>query len=129
VCSLWTVAFPVWGTSVLILWVLPFLLPAASRRHSRSTSALSTAETVGQSDRFGLGQAGRIPGSVNAMRVLSTSTDLEAAVADALVRVAVCAVSLTYSATVFSVLPENRLQIRVLNHPGHSVKLCKYWVN
>ncbi|XP_070437189.1 CLIP-associating protein 1 isoform X44 [Equus przewalskii] len=35
-------------------------------------------------DRFGLGQAGRIPGSVNAMRVLSTSTDLEAAVADAL---------------------------------------------
>ncbi|XP_051694593.1 CLIP-associating protein 1 isoform X29 [Oryctolagus cuniculus] len=35
-------------------------------------------------DRFGLGQTGRIPGSVNAMRVLSTSTDLEAAVADAL---------------------------------------------
>ncbi|XP_075843823.1 CLIP-associating protein 1 isoform X45 [Microtus pennsylvanicus] len=35
-------------------------------------------------DRFGLGQSGRIPGSVNAMRVLSTSTDLEAAVADAL---------------------------------------------
>nr|XP_060481368.1 CLIP-associating protein 1 isoform X29 [Panthera onca] len=58
--------------------------PLASRRHSRSTSALSTAESVGQSDRFGLGQAGRIPGSVNAMRVLSTSTDLEAAVADAL---------------------------------------------
>nr|XP_054405171.1 CLIP-associating protein 1 isoform X3 [Pongo abelii] len=58
--------------------------PLASRRHSRSTSALSTAESVGQSDRFGLGQPGRIPGSVNAMRVLSTSTDLEAAVADAL---------------------------------------------
>ncbi|XP_066201798.1 CLIP-associating protein 1 isoform X25 [Saccopteryx leptura] len=58
--------------------------PLASRRHSRSTSALSTAESVGQSDRFGLSQAGRIPGSVNAMRVLSTSTDLEAAVADAL---------------------------------------------
>ncbi|XP_036278191.1 CLIP-associating protein 1 isoform X20 [Pipistrellus kuhlii] len=58
--------------------------PLASRRHSRSTSALSTADSVGQSDRFGLGQAGRIPGSVNAMRVLSTSTDLEAAVADAL---------------------------------------------
>nr|XP_033800278.1 CLIP-associating protein 1 isoform X9 [Geotrypetes seraphini] len=35
-------------------------------------------------DRFGLGQSGRIPGSVNAMRVLSTSTDLETAVADAL---------------------------------------------
>ncbi|XP_027418715.1 CLIP-associating protein 1 isoform X18 [Bos indicus x Bos taurus] len=58
--------------------------PLASRRHSRSTSALATADSVGQSDRFGLGQAGRIPGSVNAMRVLSTSTDLEAAVADAL---------------------------------------------
>ncbi|XP_060227622.1 CLIP-associating protein 1 [Meriones unguiculatus] len=58
--------------------------PLASRRHSRSTSALSTADSVGQSDRFGLGQSGRIPGSVNAMRVLSTSTDLEAAVADAL---------------------------------------------
>lgn len=46
---LWTVAFSVLGTSMLTLWVLPFLLPAASRRHSRSTSALSTAESVGQS--------------------------------------------------------------------------------
>ncbi|XP_069472832.1 CLIP-associating protein 1 isoform X31 [Ambystoma mexicanum] len=35
-------------------------------------------------DRFGLGQPGRVPASMNAMRVLSTSTDLEAAVADAL---------------------------------------------
>ncbi|XP_054065872.1 CLIP-associating protein 1 isoform X1 [Rissa tridactyla] len=35
-------------------------------------------------DRFGLGQPGRMPASVNTMRVLSTSTDLEAAVADAL---------------------------------------------
>uniref|UniRef100_A0A8C4WSF3 Cytoplasmic linker associated protein 1 n=1 Tax=Gopherus evgoodei TaxID=1825980 RepID=A0A8C4WSF3_9SAUR len=60
--------------------------PLASRRHSRSTSALSTADSVGQSDRFGLGQPGRMPASVNAMRVLSSSTDLEAAVADALVR-------------------------------------------
>ncbi|NXY69237.1 CLAP1 protein, partial [Glareola pratincola] len=58
--------------------------PLASRRHSRSTSALSTADSVGQSDRFGLGQQGRMPASVNTMRVLSTSTDLEAAVADAL---------------------------------------------
>ncbi|XP_038277011.1 CLIP-associating protein 1 isoform X7 [Dermochelys coriacea] len=58
--------------------------PLASRRHSRSTSALSTADSVGQSDRFGLGQPGRMPASVNAMRVLSSSTDLEAAVADAL---------------------------------------------
>ncbi|XP_076797136.1 CLIP-associating protein 1 isoform X22 [Arvicanthis niloticus] len=62
----------------------PNRIGLASRRHSRSTSALSTAESVGQSDRFGLGQSGRVPGAVNAMRVLSTSTDLEAAVADAL---------------------------------------------
>uniref|UniRef100_A0A7M4DZ04 Cytoplasmic linker associated protein 1 n=1 Tax=Crocodylus porosus TaxID=8502 RepID=A0A7M4DZ04_CROPO len=62
----------------------PNRIGLASRRHSRSTSALSTAESVGQSDRFGLGQPGRLPASVNAMRVLSTSTDLEAAVADAL---------------------------------------------
>uniref|UniRef100_A0A8C3VF96 Cytoplasmic linker associated protein 1 n=1 Tax=Catharus ustulatus TaxID=91951 RepID=A0A8C3VF96_CATUS len=54
--------------------------PLASRRHSRSTSALSTADSVGQSGE----QPGRMPASVNAMRVLSTSTDLEAAVADAL---------------------------------------------
>ncbi|XP_073503607.1 CLIP-associating protein 1 [Phyllobates terribilis] len=58
--------------------------PLASRRHSRSTSALSTSESVGQSDRYGIGQSGRIPSTVNAMRVLSSSTDLEAAVADAL---------------------------------------------
>ncbi|XP_015490119.1 CLIP-associating protein 1 isoform X10 [Parus major] len=62
----------------------PNRIGLASRRHSRSTSALSTADSVGQSDRFGLGQPGRMPASVNAMRVLSTSTDLEAAVADAL---------------------------------------------
>ncbi|XP_041433723.1 CLIP-associating protein 1-B isoform X18 [Xenopus laevis] len=55
--------------------------PLASRRHSRSTSALSTSDSVGQSDRFGISQPGRIP---SAMRVLSSSTDLEAAVADAL---------------------------------------------
>uniref|UniRef100_A0A8D0C0Q7 Cytoplasmic linker associated protein 1 n=1 Tax=Salvator merianae TaxID=96440 RepID=A0A8D0C0Q7_SALMN len=62
----------------------PNRIGLASRRHSRSTSALSTADSVGQSDRFGLGQPGRLPASMNAMRVLSTSTDLEAAVADAL---------------------------------------------
>ncbi|XP_069838542.1 CLIP-associating protein 1 isoform X5 [Dendropsophus ebraccatus] len=62
----------------------PSRIGLASRRHSRSTSALSTSESVGQSDRYGIGQSGRIPSSVNAMRVLSSSTDLEAAVADAL---------------------------------------------
>lgn len=44
-----SLCFCVLSTCVLILWVLPFLLLAASRRHSRSTSALSTAESVGQS--------------------------------------------------------------------------------
>ncbi|XP_016305487.1 CLIP-associating protein 1-A-like isoform X1 [Sinocyclocheilus anshuiensis] len=58
--------------------------PLASRRHSRSTSALSTAEPVGQSDRFGLIHQARISASVNAMRVLNTGTEVEAAVADAL---------------------------------------------
>ncbi|XP_077072952.1 CLIP-associating protein 1a isoform X5 [Siphateles boraxobius] len=58
--------------------------PIASRRHSRSTSALSTAEPVGQSDRFGLIHQARISASVNAMRVLNTGTEVEAAVADAL---------------------------------------------
>ncbi|CAH2305071.1 CLIP-associating 1 isoform X9 [Pelobates cultripes] len=62
----------------------PNRIGLVSRRHSRSTSALSTSESVGQSDRYGLGQSGRLPSSVNAMRVLSSSTDLEAAVADAL---------------------------------------------
>ncbi|XP_058643439.1 CLIP-associating protein 1a isoform X23 [Onychostoma macrolepis] len=58
--------------------------PLASRRHSRSTSALSTTEPVGQSDRFGLIHQARISASVNAMRVLNTGTEVEAAVADAL---------------------------------------------
>ncbi|XP_070586266.1 CLIP-associating protein 1 [Erythrolamprus reginae] len=35
-------------------------------------------------ERFGLGQPSRLPASMNAMRVLNTSTDLETAVADAL---------------------------------------------
>ncbi|XP_072326571.1 CLIP-associating protein 1a isoform X23 [Scyliorhinus torazame] len=35
-------------------------------------------------DRHGLGQAGRLPPTVNALRVLNTSTEVEAAVADAL---------------------------------------------
>nr|XP_015843881.1 CLIP-associating protein 1 isoform X8 [Peromyscus maniculatus bairdii] len=63
--------------------------PSMSQGCSRDTSRESSRDTspargFAPLDRFGLGQSGRIPGSVNAMRVLSTSTDLEAAVADAL---------------------------------------------
>ncbi|KAM8722484.1 CLIP-associating protein 1-B-like isoform 12-T12 [Acanthopagrus schlegelii] len=54
--------------------------PLVTRRHSRSTSALSSAECY--SDR--LSHQARISASVNAMRILNTGTDVEAAVADAL---------------------------------------------
>ncbi|XP_059932648.1 CLIP-associating protein 1a [Gadus macrocephalus] len=56
----------------------------ASRHQSRSTSALSTADPHSQSDRYGLLHQARISASVNAMRVLNTGTEVEAAVADAL---------------------------------------------
>ncbi|XP_031148242.1 CLIP-associating protein 1-like isoform X14 [Sander lucioperca] len=56
--------------------------PLVTRRHSRSTSALSSAECY--SDR--LSHQARISASVNAMKILNTGTDVEAAVADALRR-------------------------------------------
>ncbi|XP_037705406.1 CLIP-associating protein 1 isoform X11 [Choloepus didactylus] len=65
----------------------PPATPSSEKRskipRSQGCSRETSPNRIGL-DRFGLGQPGRIPGSVNAMRVLSTSTDLEAAVADAL---------------------------------------------
>ncbi|XP_056590195.1 CLIP-associating protein 1 [Triplophysa dalaica] len=55
----------------------------ASHRHSRSTSALTAGDML-QTDRFGLIHQARISASVNAMRVLNTGSEVEAAVADAL---------------------------------------------
>ncbi|KAM8904974.1 CLIP-associating protein 1-B-like isoform 2-T2 [Spinachia spinachia] len=54
--------------------------PLATHRHSRSTSALSSAESC--SDR--LPHHSRISAAVNAMKILDTGTEVEAAVADAL---------------------------------------------
>ncbi|XP_029107495.1 CLIP-associating protein 1-B-like isoform X3 [Scleropages formosus] len=62
----------------------PSRMAVASGRHSRSTSALSAVDPLGQSDRFGLIHQAHISASVNAMRVLNTGTEVEAAVADAL---------------------------------------------
>ncbi|XP_058256758.1 CLIP-associating protein 1-like [Hemibagrus wyckioides] len=59
--------------------------PLVSRRHSRSTSALTGGDIL-QTDRFGLIHQARISASVNAMRILNTGMEVEAAVADALRR-------------------------------------------
>ncbi|XP_053094161.1 CLIP-associating protein 1-A-like isoform X7 [Pangasianodon hypophthalmus] len=59
--------------------------PLVSRRHSRSTSALTGGDVL-QTDRFGLIHQARISASVNAMRILNTGMEVEAAVADALRR-------------------------------------------
>lgn len=52
--------------------------------HEASLTSLS----LSLSDRFGLIHQARISASVNAMRILNTGTEVEAAVADALVRIA-----------------------------------------
>ncbi|KAF5905136.1 CLIP-associating protein 1-A-like isoform X3, partial [Clarias magur] len=57
--------------------------PLVSRRQSRSTSALTGGDAL-QTDRFGLIHQARISASVNAMRILNTGMEVEAAVADAL---------------------------------------------
>ncbi|XP_053452855.1 CLIP-associating protein 1 isoform X23 [Nycticebus coucang] len=65
----------------------PPVTPSSEKRskipRSQGCSRETSPNRIGL-ERFGLGQPGRMPGSVNALRVLSTSTDLEAAVADAL---------------------------------------------
>lgn len=62
-------------------------IPTSEKRskipRSQGCSRETSPSRLGM-DRYGIGQSGRIPSSVNAMRVLSSSTDLEAAVADAL---------------------------------------------
>ncbi|XP_063790092.1 CLIP-associating protein 1 isoform X28 [Pseudophryne corroboree] len=62
-------------------------IPSSDKRskipRSQGCSRETSPSRIGL-DRYGMGQSGRIPSSVNAMRVLSSSTDLEAAVADAL---------------------------------------------
>ncbi|XP_068102283.1 CLIP-associating protein 1 isoform X22 [Hyperolius riggenbachi] len=62
-------------------------IPTSEKRskipRSQGCSRETSPSRIGL-DRYGMGQTGRIPSSMNAMRVLSSSTDLEAAVADAL---------------------------------------------
>ncbi|XP_061320385.1 CLIP-associating protein 2 isoform X20 [Pezoporus flaviventris] len=59
--------------------------PLASRHHSRSTGALYTPDVYGATgSSFGISQSSRLSSSVSAMRVLNTGSDVEEAVADAL---------------------------------------------
>ncbi|XP_029398982.1 CLIP-associating protein 2 isoform X33 [Mus pahari] len=59
--------------------------PLASRHHSRSTGALYAPDVCGASGSgYGISQSSRLSSSVSAMRVLNTGSDVEEAVADAL---------------------------------------------
>ncbi|KAM3680401.1 CLIP-associating protein 2 isoform X2 [Ammospiza nelsoni] len=59
--------------------------PLASRHHSRSTGALYAPDAYGATGTgFGISQSSRLSSSVSAMRVLNTGSDVEEAVADAL---------------------------------------------
>ncbi|XP_051674550.1 CLIP-associating protein 2 isoform X36 [Oryctolagus cuniculus] len=59
--------------------------PLASRHHSRSTGALYAPDVCGAAGPgYGISQSSRLSSSVSAMRVLNTGSDVEEAVADAL---------------------------------------------
>ncbi|XP_033855861.2 CLIP-associating protein 2-like isoform X15 [Acipenser ruthenus] len=59
--------------------------PLVSRHHSRSTGALYTADVLGAAGSgYGISQSSRLSSSVSAMRVLNTGSDVEEALADAL---------------------------------------------
>ncbi|XP_029701185.1 CLIP-associating protein 2 isoform X25 [Takifugu rubripes] len=59
--------------------------PLAARSYSRSTGALHTPDTFGAAGSgFGISQSSRLSSSVSAMRVLNTGSDVEEALADAL---------------------------------------------
>ncbi|XP_047240585.1 CLIP-associating protein 2 isoform X30 [Girardinichthys multiradiatus] len=59
--------------------------PLATRSYSRSTGALHTSDAFGAAGSgFGINQSSRLSSSVSAMRVLNTGSDVEEALADAL---------------------------------------------
>ncbi|XP_061096858.1 CLIP-associating protein 2-like isoform X13 [Conger conger] len=57
--------------------------PLATRHHSRSTGTLHTPDAFGAAG-YGISQSSRLSSSVSAMRVLNTGSDVEEALADAL---------------------------------------------
>ncbi|XP_052328294.1 CLIP-associating protein 2 isoform X21 [Oncorhynchus keta] len=59
--------------------------PLASRHYSRSTGALHTADALGATGSgYSISQSSRLSSSVSAMRILNTGSDVEEALADAL---------------------------------------------